>query len=439
MGNVMKTFNHWGNLARTAITMGILLSTLGCYNLLPKLGDAKLASYGGSQSNDNGLCGPSASSVYSSSVLPYLRANCSGCHSTTTPTFTIPDANLSYSTSKNYLNTAMPAQSLIYVRATDGHCGSADCQKSGAELLPGVQAWASAEVSAAACPTAGDPNGIANEGVMLRLNGTLQQVLSSTQQAGLCTQYEVAFVRSGVAATPSKDLLVRLSGAATFSDAQCQTASPSVTIVGSTLSGGPATRAATYFYVMEPAAGDKVLLGTITGYQVGFSAQLSILPAPAPSPTPAPSPSPTPRPSPSPSPSPRPSPSPSPSPRPSPSPSPVPSPSPSPTPVATPCSTLQKQNAYAATVWPLAKANCATCHTTGSKPQFGNATLSTAYGNAKPLVTITSASSSRLYSFSKNGHCGNCTATTGANFLAQMNLWFPAETTNNCSALTTPH
>jgi hypothetical protein len=177
---------------------------------------------------------------------------------------------------------------------------------------------------------------------------------------------------------------------------------------------------------MELSAGERTVLGTIDGYSIGFTVHLTILAGAAPAPTapvPAPAASPTP----------------SPSVVPSPKPSVLASPTPLPSPLPTPCAVLQRQTAYSQTVWPLAKANCAGCHATGGRPQFANATLATAYSVAIARVNTTTPTASKLYTKAKDGHCGACNATQGANFLAQMNRWFPAETTKDCNGLATPH
>ncbi len=408
-------------------TSVIALGVSGCINLVEKAKDAKIASYGISTQSTTTACGATGSSVYAASVYPYLKTNCASCHATLAPAFAGSSSDASYLIAKNYLNTSAPDQSIIYVRATDGHCGTAECRKSGTEFLPSVKSWASSETSAATCPSSGNPNGVANAGVMLRLNPTsLLQMLAVGQTAGICTQYAAAFVQNGIATAATKDLLVRLSGASTYSDIGCKVAATSVTI--------PTGKDGQFFYVMEPSVGDRTLLGTIDGYSIGFTAKISILamaPVPTPMVTATTTPSVTPTPVPSVSPSPIPS--------PKPSVTPTPSPSVSPTPAPTPCVLTQKQNAYAQTVYPIAKTNCVGCHSAGGLPRFANATLATAYTEAKSLVSINSAANSKLYLKSKDGHCGACNATTGAFFLTQMNLWFPAETTTNCSALTSPH
>ncbi|MBS1962130.1 MAG: hypothetical protein JST04_07940 [Bdellovibrionales bacterium] len=406
--------------------VSLAMSLSGCYDLMPKTSDATLASYG--QTVDQSACGTTPIGVYKSQVYPYLRTNCMDCHSSMAPAFAGSDSTASYATAKPYLNAASPSQSVLYSRANDGHCGSSVCQKSGTDFNSGMQAWGAAETNPPAnCASSGDPNGIANAGVVLLINGhSLQQVLSAAQDAGMCSKYQAAFIQNGTAVVPPKDLKVALSGASVYSDANCKNAATNVTIYGPNSGAGASGSPYQYFYVLEPSVGDRTLVGTISGYAVGFTVQLSIIaanPGPGSSPTPSPSPSALP--------------SPAPSVKPSSAPSPMPSAAPSPAP--TPCVLLQRQTAYSQTVWPLAKTNCAGCHANGSRPQFANATLATAYSVAIGLVNTTTPTSSRLYLKSKDGHCGACTATNGANFLTQMNLWFPAETTNNCSALTTPH
>jgi hypothetical protein len=414
-----------------AMTASCALVTFSAcdYLMLEKTQDAVLANYDSlSQKNPSSAsCGATGASVYKSSVYSYLQMNCAECHSSQSPRFSNSSADASYSVAVNYLNIATPDQSLIYVRAIDGHCGSASCQKSGAELLPSVKLWASTEANPSpACTTSGDPNGVANAGVMLRIAGnSIQQTVSTNQTPDVCVKYEAAFVQDGSPVIPQRDVLVRLSGAAAYSDAACANAATSITISGPGGGGSPGT-AYKFFYVKEPSAGERTLVGTIDGYQLGFTVHITFVAvAPAPSPTVVPAPSPT-------------TPAPSPT-APAPSPTVTPSPTATPTPAATPCSTLQRQNAYAATVWPIAKTSCAGCHASGSRPRFANSAVATAYPIAKGLVNIGSVTGSRLYSKSKDGHCSACNSATGASFLAQMNLWFPAENTNNCSALTTPH
>ncbi|MBC7385088.1 MAG: hypothetical protein H7301_02865 [Cryobacterium sp.] len=392
------------NGRKITFTFIVLNVLTGCYGL-DKVQNAPLASYGIVHAQDAGC--PNGFATFQTAVYPYLKTNCAGCHGAgTAPTFAVADPSTAYAATKTLVNSASLDTSLIYMHAKDGHCGSPVCQRDGSALMTGLTTWMSAESISTSCP--GSAGGVPTSGAQLRLNGSaLQQVASVMQTANACVSYEVVYAANGIATLPPRDLIVALTGSGTFSDSSCRVAANTLTL--SKITGSKP------LYVMRDTAGDFRISGIVSGYALGFELQVgvaAVVTPPAPSTVPAPVSTSVP--------------------------SPVPSSVPAPAMVA--CSNTEKQNAYAATVWPLAKNLCASCHTTGSRPQFGNSTLSTAYAIAKGLVSTGSASSSRLYLKSKDGHCGgNCSSTTGADFLAKMQLWFPAETTSNCATLTTPH
>ncbi len=372
---------------------GVLSGCIG----MDKAEDATLAQYGLAQGSGGvAACGSTGGlAAFTAGTFVNLRANCASCHATSTsPLFALTAANAAYEATRPYVNFAVPIDSLLYRRAIDGHCGEVGCRQSGREFLATLQTWATAESSSVACAPS-EPS-LANSGVAIRTNGTLiQQNFSTSQPAMACVAYELAYVRDGVAVVPPRDVAVALSGVATYSDSTCRTAAPTIPIFGPGSSAGPAGQRYHDFYVMAPVASQVTLRGSIAGHGVSFAIQLSVTAVGAP-------------------------------------------PSPTPVGVPTPCSSLQRQNAYAQTVWPLAQNRCATCHTTGNRPRFGSPVITTAYPIARGLVNIANAAGSRLYTKSRDGHCGNCNAGTWMEFLTQMNLWLPAENTNNCSALTTP-
>ncbi len=349
-------------------------------------------------------------------VYSYVRANCSACHgSSQVPKFAVADGQSSYNTSLPYVNFMNPSASIFYSRSRDGHCGGA-CSQDGVAMLNAITAWAKAETDAKVDPAC------SGTGIKLRANGSLSDLLSASQSVNACVGYEIVSISNGVVANPSADLDIILSGAAVYSNANCSTAiAGSVKLLK--------TQSSVMIYVMEPVAGMKSLMGAVTGSSVKIDLTFTnvVVPTPIPTNTPMPTPTPTRAPTPTPG-----------GPTVTPTPTPTVTPTPSPTPAGVACTTLQRQNAYKNTLWPVVKSNCATCHTTGSRPQFGNANLATAYSIALPRINITTTSSSLIYTKSKDGHCGgSCSSSMGVTVLNQINAWVPAEKATNCSTLGT--
>lgn len=339
----------------------------------------------GDLSSAGGTCAQKAIAAFGYPVNPsapnrvysYVRNNCGSCHgSTQMPKFSVADGAASYQASLALVNPTNLGSSLLYARSKDGHCG-AGCAQDGTAILSALQFWMNAEAQLKVDPSC---NG---SGIKVRMNGSLLDVVSASSQVNQCNAFEIVSISNGAVAAPANDLDITLSGATVFLDAKC-----ALDVVSTVRL--PRTQASTMIYVMEAATGSQTLTGSIAGSS--FKIDLTFTPAPQPSTPPV-------------------------------------------TNNAVACTTAQKQNAYKNTLWPVVKANCASCHTTGSRPQFGNATLSVAYPIARSRISLTTPTTSKMYTKGRDGHCNNCTTAMGATILSNINSWIPAETSTNCSSL----
>lgn len=351
-------------------------------------------------------------------VYSYVRTNCSACHgSTQAPKFAVQDGQSSYSASLPYVNFTNPSASIFYSRSKDGHCGGA-CSQDGNAMLASIQNWINDEKAAKNDPAC------SGNGIKLRVNNALSDQVSASQMVNACVGYEIVSVSAGVVANPASDLDITLSGAPAYSDAACMMPAASVKLLK--------TQSSVKVYVMEAAAPiTETLLASIAGssVKVDLTINTPVAPTATPAPTSTPRPTNTPMPTSTPGPTPTPGGA-------TPTPTPVPTATPTPTPAGVACTTIQRQNAYKNTLWPVVMANCGSCHTTGSQPRFGSSTLSTAYSNAISRININTTTSSKIYTKGRDGHCGGtCSSSMGATLLNQINAWVPAEKSTNCSSL----
>jgi hypothetical protein len=98
------------------------------------------------------------------------------------------------------------------------------------------------------------------------------------------------------------------------------------------------------------------------------------------------------------------------------------SPTPSPTAGASGISVFQT------TVYPYALANCSGCHNGSQTPNFAVTSVNNAYLAAKSVVNFSAPATSKLYSQSMNGHCGQAVCmTNGTAMLNAIQTWAHAE------------
>jgi hypothetical protein len=83
---------------------------------------------------------------------------------------------------------------------------------------------------------------------------------------------------------------------------------------------------------------------------------------------------------------------------------------------------------FVANVYPILRANCASCHVTGTQsPYLGDPDSTTAYLSAKTVLTSPVASSV-LDIYTGNGHCGQgCQAPADPNLLPLLEAWASKE------------
>jgi hypothetical protein len=127
---------------QSAVLSLILCLPLGCgMGQITGGGLGLLAPDGGSRS---GL------ESFSSSVYPFVRANCVSCHrhddaNAPATSFAAVNVENAYQAAKNYVDMADSSRSRLIERAQNGHCGISSCQGHGAEMAALVRTWVDVE------------------------------------------------------------------------------------------------------------------------------------------------------------------------------------------------------------------------------------------------------------------------------------------------------
>jgi hypothetical protein len=78
---------------------------------------------------------------------------------------------------------------------------------------------------------------------------------------------------------------------------------------------------------------------------------------------------------------------------------------------------------FSASVYPHVRANCASCHASFQVPFFANSELGVAHATAVGLANFVELSSSKIYTKSKDGHCGGPCNNDGAVMLSLLEQW----------------
>lgn len=84
------------------------------------------------------------------------------------------------------------------------------------------------------------------------------------------------------------------------------------------------------------------------------------------------------------------------------------------------------QGAFQSTFYPLARANCATCHGATQSPMFAVSDVSAAFSAAQDYINYNHVDSSRFVTQLKNGHCGpQCVSGSAIsnNMIAALGNW----------------
>ena len=83
--------------------------------------------------------------AFERTVYAKVRRDCAGCHSGVrpdAPAFASGDVKQSYEHLLNYMNFSQPQESLLVVRAGNGHCGEENCEiESGIEMAELAKSW----------------------------------------------------------------------------------------------------------------------------------------------------------------------------------------------------------------------------------------------------------------------------------------------------------
>ena len=78
---------------------------------------------------------------------------------------------------------------------------------------------------------------------------------------------------------------------------------------------------------------------------------------------------------------------------------------------------------FRTSVYPHTRANCASCHASFQVPFFANSELNVAHMAAVPLANFVELSASRIYTKSKDGHCGGPCINDGSVMLGLLQQW----------------
>jgi hypothetical protein len=108
--------------------------------------------------------------------------------------------------------------------------------------------------------------------------------------------------------------------------------------------------------------------------------------------------------------------------------SPTPSGTATPTPTPSPSGTTSPIIVYQNTVFPIVTNNCSGCHAGAQTPFFAVNNINNSYSAAKTVVSFSAPATSKLYTQSMNGHCGQMVCMTdGTAMLNAIQTWARAE------------
>ena len=95
--------------------------------------------------DDDDLFSEPGIEAFRNNVYPISRANCVSCHGATqVPLHAFNDIQTAYDAARSRANFTTPADSILVIKTTDGHCGSA-CLTNGSAMTAAVTAWAQVE------------------------------------------------------------------------------------------------------------------------------------------------------------------------------------------------------------------------------------------------------------------------------------------------------
>lgn len=99
------------------------------------------------------------------------------------------------------------------------------------------------------------------------------------------------------------------------------------------------------------------------------------------------------------------------------------------------CQEIKGKEKFRTTVYNYTRTNCVTCHSENQsqRPRHASSNLGEAYLVAKGLINSSEVSSSRLVSYSKNGHCGLQVCTTDGTDISNLVTEWLSEESKSCS------
>jgi hypothetical protein len=82
--------------------------------------------------------------AFKSSVYPIVVNRCAGCHgSSQTPLFAAADALKAFQAAQSRINEDAPEASRLAIQSANGHCGTANCRGSSAEMETAIISFVS--------------------------------------------------------------------------------------------------------------------------------------------------------------------------------------------------------------------------------------------------------------------------------------------------------